>query len=85
MVTGVVYCCGIGDGRLGLSNLIGWNTPQRVWGLLGNRVVEVSAGNTHTIVRTLDGRFFGWGIAKKGQLGMQEAPIVTTPTVVQMF
>ena len=82
---GGVYCCGLGDGRLGLPNLMAWSTPQRVWGLEGHRVVEVSAGNAHTIARTLDGKFFGWGIAKKGELGAQPTATVATPALIQFF
>ena len=68
---GDVYVWGRGEyGRLGLgekgtSKLL----PRRVEGLEGHKVVEASAGGTHTVVVTEDGRMFIWGRGSFGRLG----------------
>ena len=68
---GDVYVWGRGEyGRLGLgekgaSKLV----PRRVEGLEGHKVVEASAGGTHTVVVTEDGRMFIWGRGSFGRLG----------------
>lgn len=66
-----MYVWGRGEyGRLGLgekgtSKLL----PRRVEGLEGHKVVEASAGGTHTVVVTEDGRMFIWGRGSFGRLG----------------
>lgn len=73
-----VWVWGRGEyGRLGLGDRSGSSKlrPQRLESLLGQYVVEVSCGGTHTICLTAEGRIFVSGRADYGRLGQGEKPV----------
>lgn len=68
---GEVYCWGLGqDGQIGIGSTSVHNAqPQRVTGLKGEIVCQVSCGSGHTAAVTQDGKVFVWGRGSDGQLG----------------
>ncbi len=66
---GKLWCWGDNsNGALGTGNFAGSSSPVHVKSL-GNRVVDVSAGNHVTCARTGDGILWCWGANDCGQLG----------------
>lgn len=70
-----------GNNRHGQSGLppsrnpvLDWRTVSELRDLVpkSDKVVEISCGWNHCVVRTRDGLLFGWGRADMGQLGPQE-------------
>lgn len=57
--------CGI----LSRRRIGGISSPKHVEALAKVRIVDVSAGDTHTMALTGGGRVFGWGGGYEGQLG----------------
>lgn len=57
--------CGI----LSRRRIGGISSPKHVEALAKVRIVDVSAGDTHTLALTGGGRVFGWGGGYEGQLG----------------
>jgi Regulator of chromosome condensation (RCC1) repeat len=71
-VGGQVYCWGACQyGQIGLLNRRrgGVAPPKHVEALAKVKIVDVSAGDAHTLALTGGGRVFGWGAAFEGQLG----------------
>lgn len=67
---GAVFACGAGWwGRLGLGDTEHRGTPQRVRGLRAVRVVEVAAGEHHSLARCESGAVYSWGHGQHGKLG----------------
>jgi hypothetical protein len=58
--------------------------PQRVTILekLGVKAEAAACGADHTLVSTRDGRIFGWGKGKEGQLGLEGNPFASEPRVI---
>jgi protein ATS1 len=72
----VVYACGKGSkGELGLGETISEAQMPRVvldLGIYrdGTAVIQtIAAGMSHVVLTTSDGEIYGWGAARKGQLG----------------
>lgn len=68
---GEVYGWGRGEhGRLGFGDdKSSKMVPQRVQLLVGEEVVQVSCGGTHSVALTRDGRMFSFGRGDHGRLG----------------
>ena len=58
-----------GHGQLGHGDLDREYTPRRVEALKGKHVVQVAAGEHHTVALTKDGDVFTFGSAEDGMLG----------------
>ena len=66
---GEVFAWGCGrEGQLGLGDLSSPRAPQLVHTLVGNHVVQISAGEYHTAALTAT-TLFTWGDGADGQLG----------------
>ena len=72
---GLVFVCGAGrDGRLGVGDTEDRVVPTLVRGELeGRKVLQVDAGNDHTMCVTGDGCLYSWGSNAHGQLGTVES------------
>ncbi|GMH45717.1 hypothetical protein BSKO_13680 [Bryopsis sp. KO-2023] len=82
---GGVYVWGRGEyGRLGLGDVTGSSRlrPQKVLALEGHRIVQGSAGGTHTAVLTDTGRVFIWGRGSFGRMGNGSLKTKHSPTEV---
>jgi len=70
---GQVYCWGANHygqcGVLSRRRVGGVCTPKHVEALVKVRIVDISAGDVHTLALTGGGRVFGWGAGFDGQLG----------------
>ncbi|PAV60710.1 hypothetical protein WR25_02916 isoform A [Diploscapter pachys] len=55
-------------GQLGVGDLKGRSEPQLVVLDTESQVVQVAAGNNHTVIRTTDGTVYTFGAHSKGQL-----------------
>ncbi|XP_077236144.1 ultraviolet-B receptor UVR8-like [Tasmannia lanceolata] len=68
---GEVYAWGRGEhGRLGFGDdKSSKMVPQRVQLLVGEDIVQVSCGGTHSVACTRDGRMFSFGRGDHGRLG----------------
>ena len=67
---GEVLSCGVGEyGRLGTGGSSNAETPVSVSALLNETIVQVAAGNSHSIALDKDGRMYTWGRNDAGQLG----------------
>lgn len=70
---GQVYCwgaCQYGQTGLLTRRRGGVAPPKHVEALAKVKIVDVSAGDAHTLALTGGGRVFGWGAGYEGQLGM---------------
>lgn len=73
---GEILSCGIDDyGRLGTGASSNATVPAPLTELLDETIVQVSAGNAHSIALTDDGRIFTWGRNDAGQLGHSDSYI----------
>ena len=70
-------CLGHGDTR-------DVSTPKIVEALLGEDVVEVSAGDKHVAVVTSDGEVFTWGEGEHGRLGHGSNSLKIAPEMVEL-
>ena len=67
---GGVWSWGSGTfGKLGHGDLQRQQLPKKVEALAGRRVVEVSAGDNHSLATTGDSAIFTWGRGGRGYLG----------------
>ena len=86
--SGVVLCWGLGEsGQLGLGeeeqNEHG--TPQPVKALSDHTITAVACGFGHTLARSDSGIVWSWGKGEHGQLGIGEAGVAASPTLVDGF
>lgn len=84
---GSIYCWGTSAaGGLGLGTTTSTSVPQRVGGVLvGQQVLEVTAGTNFTCARTSSGAAFCWGEGSNGQLGNGKAVDANTPQAVSVI
>ena len=67
---GSVWSWGNGDlGRLGHGDELEQLQPTKIEGLAGQRIVALSAGNSHSLAITADGAVWSWGNGGIGRLG----------------
>ena len=72
-VNGAVWSWGYGaSGQLGHGNRRRKLLPKKVDSIAGQRVVAVSAGESHSLALTADGAVFAWGKGEDGCLGQGE-------------
>ncbi|MFA4986437.1 MAG: hypothetical protein WC712_07635 [Candidatus Brocadiia bacterium] len=80
---GAVYAMGGNtEGQLGLGDNSHKYTPLLVTGLSGKGVVEVAAGQAHSLARCSDGSVYAWGRNTKGGLGLGHSTSKNTPQLV---
>jgi alpha-tubulin suppressor-like RCC1 family protein len=81
---GAVFGFGFnGAGRLGVGDRENRLVPTLLRGELANKsVLQVAAGNSHTIFVTADGLVFSCGLNHKGQLGVGDPGSRLVPTLV---
>ena len=60
------------------------DTPRRVQALVGQVVVQVSAGNSHSIVSTAAGVVYTFGCGVSGKLGHGDEANMWIPRVVEL-
>jgi len=79
---GTLWCWGgNGSGQLGDLSVAERHTPVQVT-RMGNTVVAVSAGRTHTCAIKKDGTVWCWGDNVNGQLGLEPSGAVLSPSQV---
>lgn len=67
---GEVLICGVGEyGRLGTGNSGNSELPCSIEAFINETVVQVAAGNSHSIALTKSGKMYTWGRNDAGQLG----------------
>lgn len=67
---GEVLSCGVGEyGRLGTGSSSNSTTPSSLSSLLNETIVQVAAGNSHSIALDKNGNMYTWGRNDAGQLG----------------
>ena len=72
------------SGCLGHGDTRDVSTPKIVEALLGEDVVEVSAGDKHVAVVTSDGEVFTWGEGEHGKLGHGSNSLMIAPEMVEL-
>ena len=73
---GEILSCGIDDyGRLGTGASSNATVPAPLTELVDDTIVQVAAGNAHSIALTDDGKIFTWGRNDAGQLGHSDSYI----------
>lgn len=71
---GEVLTCGAGEyGRLGVGNTNDALLPTTVEGLEEEDIVQISAGQDHTLALTRNGTIYAWGRNQSGQLGQSDS------------
>ncbi|XP_033111225.1 E3 ubiquitin-protein ligase HERC2-like [Anneissia japonica] len=84
--SGYLFTWGKGDGyRLGHSNEEHQRYPKMVEGLYGKKVIDLSIGQTHTLVLIDTGQIFGWGRNDQGQLGECSDQYHKEPVLMSAF
>uniref|UniRef100_A0A060TGQ4 ARAD1D25146p n=1 Tax=Blastobotrys adeninivorans TaxID=409370 RepID=A0A060TGQ4_BLAAD len=80
-----VYTCGQGTkGELGLGmGITAAGEPMQVGQFPpeGTKVVQVASSLAHTAVLLDNGQVWGWGVARKGQLGAQDDKVAWSPVL----
>ncbi|KAI5797247.1 regulator of chromosome condensation 1/beta-lactamase-inhibitor protein II, partial [Pyronema domesticum] len=78
---GGVYVCGMGSkGELGLGEGVTQTELRQVWQWSPeSKVMDIASGMSHTIAILEDGSVYGWGAARKGQLGPGDEKVVNMP------
>ena len=67
---GEVLSCGVGEyGRLGTGSSSNSTTPSSLASLINETIVQVAAGNSHSIALDKNGNMYTWGRNDAGQLG----------------
>ena len=67
---GELLGCGIGEyGRLGTGSTSDATVPTPLDALVNETITQVSAGHSHALALTAEGKFFSWGRNDMGQLG----------------
>jgi hypothetical protein len=81
---GDVYTFGEGtEGQLGHGDLNNHLQPRLVQALVGQRMIQVSAGDQHCVGVTEHGEILSWGTGRSGQLGMGYKRNLSIPLLVQ--
>jgi hypothetical protein len=81
---GEVYTFGSDHaGQLGRGDLMPYDVPCLVEGLVGTRVVAVAAGASHTVVLSSQGELYTFGEGYWGQLGQGDGKNRHTPCLVE--
>lgn len=60
------------NGQLGLGNTEDSLVPRKIQGFQGIAVKMVAAGAEHTVAVTEDGKVYGWGWGRYGNLGLND-------------
>ena len=79
-----VYTFGSGpNGELG-ARIEQTYQPQKLLDFppVNTNVVQIASGVRHTVVVLSNGEIYGWGNARKGQLGQEDTKIIWTPRKV---
>jgi len=78
---GNMYSCGFGSkGELGLgAEMLSAPLIYRINPFSESRVVSITSGMAHTLAILKSGEVYGWGAARKGQLGSSMEKILFTP------
>ncbi|OAX78943.1 hypothetical protein ACJ72_06744 [Emergomyces africanus] len=70
---GHLFACGVGSkGELGLGeNFVEAIKPLRICGFppAGQEIISISSSVSHTVATLSNGKVYGWGVSRKGQLG----------------
>ncbi|KAA8911557.1 regulator of chromosome condensation 1/beta-lactamase-inhibitor protein II [Sphaerosporella brunnea] len=86
--TGKIYVCGFGGkGELGLGAQSTTITDlQAISKFTTEKIVQIASGMAHTLVVLSSGEVWGWGTARKGQLGVLSPAekMLTTPRRIQI-
>ncbi|KAK0092550.1 hypothetical protein PV326_001178 [Microctonus aethiopoides] len=69
-------------GQLGLGEVLQTPNPELIISLAQEIVVDVAAGQYHSVILTMDGRVFSWGWGVHGQLGHGDTHQKNVPTIV---
>lgn len=78
-----VYCWGANRfGGLGNGDTVASPLPQRVVGLPGGQIAQLTAGAGHTCALQANGGLYCWGFNATGQLGDGTTTMRTTPVLV---
>ena len=73
---GEVLCCGVGEyGRQGTGNTLDALVPASVEALQNEEIVQVAAGQDHTLALNAAGAIYSWGRNQSGQLGHSDSYI----------
>lgn len=73
---GEVLCCGVGEyGRQGTGNTLDALVPTSLDSLEDQDIVQVAAGQDHTLALTASGTIYSWGRNQSGQLGHSDSYI----------
>eukprot|EP00947_MAST-08B_sp_MAST-8B-sp1_P001048 g1048.t1 len=81
---GKAYSCGHGRwGRLGHGNQEDQDVPKLVEALSGVRVCAVSAGNTHSLFLTEDGKAYSCGYGHRSELGHGNRQTQHVPKLIE--
>jgi alpha-tubulin suppressor-like RCC1 family protein len=70
------------NGQLANNNPVSFNRPLRITGLPSNRIVQIAAGDSHSMVLLDNGEIWSWGDNAFGQLGIGNVVSTMIPTVV---
>ena len=81
---GSSYTWGDGcDGKLGHDDETDRSSPTLVNGLVGIKAKEVACGESHTLIRTEDGRVYSFGAGTSDKLGHGNEEDRFTPTLIK--
>ncbi|KAK0180736.1 hypothetical protein PV327_003090 [Microctonus hyperodae] len=69
-------------GQLGLGEILQTPNPELIISLAQEIVIDVAAGQYHSVILTMDGRVFSWGWGVHGQLGHGDTCEKNVPTIV---
>jgi len=72
------------NGQLANNNPISFNRPTRITGLPSNRIVQIAAGDAHSMVLLDNGEIWSWGDNAFGQLGLGDIVSTMVPARVNL-
>ena len=79
------YCWGFGGyGQLGINSTTSVSTPSAVVGLPTGGLNQISAGDSHTCGRAVDGSTLCWGDGTEGRLGNDSIAKALVPDIVPL-
>ncbi|KAI5818642.1 regulator of chromosome condensation 1/beta-lactamase-inhibitor protein II [Pyronema omphalodes] len=84
-----IFVCGMGSkGELGLGENLTQTELRRLSQLCpseeNKKVIDIASGMSHTITILEDGTMYGWGAARKGQLGTGDEKVVNIPRKIEV-